>query len=452
MITEQGFARVRGVLRRRRLPIVAVAVVSLAAAVVVIGKLQPRYRAAAVVRALEAQPAREYVTPTVAEPLGERLKTLRLGLLARPLLGEVGDELGMTQGKNRDQVVDGMRSRLEVKVEGEDTFLITYEDSDPARAQQVVNGVARRFMDRQVAYRRDLANATTKALADEVERLRPAVEKSEKALRDFKLAHYGSLPEQQEQNLRMLDQTTVEVNIQETNLDLGNEHRRQLIIGSFSPMRHQEEVLLTQLHEVRTKYVADHPEVRRVEKEYSATKAARIEEERTLRAQARAHNPELVSLEGELQRTQAILAGLRSRQEELRRRVNDTAKNGQVVAALQADYDAIHGKQQNVISRLRDAELSSGLERGLANLRYDLVESASLPSSSVFPNRPLLGMVALLLCLGLSLSVGFALDRADSKIYSPAELVTLDRPIEVLACIPDIEGGERRSNRPRPQA
>jgi succinoglycan biosynthesis transport protein ExoP len=442
MITEQGWARVRGVLRRRRLPIAAVTAITLAAAVLLIGRLQPRYRASAVVRALESQPAREYVPPPAVEQLGERLRTLRVAMMARPLLAKVAAELGAKGGSHGmppDRMVEDMRTRLEVKVEGEDTFLLTYDDADPQRAQAVVNALARHFMEDQVTRRQAVARGTQGALATEEQRLTPEVRALESQLRDFKLAHYGSLPEQQEQNLRLLDQTTLEINIQSTNLDYENERRRQLIIAAIAPLRHQEEQLNTALHDVRTKYLPEHPEVKRIEAEYDQTHAARLAEEQRLRHQMRTGSPELIALDSEIGRTQSLLTGLRERQTEVRRRVAETAQNGQQLARMQADHDAARAKLDTVRSRLRDAELAVGLEKELAGLRYELVEGALVPAAPVFPNRPTLALGGILLALALGLGLGFLLDHADSRIYAPMEMLALGRPIPLLACIPEFE-------------
>ena len=43
-------------------------------------------------------------------------------------------------------------------------------------------------------------------------------------------------------------------------------------------------------------------------------------------------------------------------------------------------------------------------------MRFDLVEGASVPAHAMSPNRPLLGLGAILLALALGLGVGFALD------------------------------------------
>lgn len=439
MITEQGYARLRGVLRRRRLPIVAVTVGTLAVSAIAIGRLEPRYRATAIVRALESQPAKEYVAPTVNEQMGERLKTLRLALMARPLLAEVAEKQHLVPaGADVDPIVDRMRAGIEVKVEGEDSFLLTYEDGDPQRAKEIVNAVADRFMTEQVKQRNEMARATESALEQEAASLRPAVEALESKVRDFKLAHYGSLPEQQEQNLRTLDQTTMEINIQATNLDLENERRRQLINAAISPLRHQEEQLLTALNTARTRYTPEHPEVKHIESQYESVKAMREGEEKDLRRRQRSNNPELSALEGEIRRSESTLAALKQRESEVRQRVSDTAKNGQELARLVADHEAAQGKYLGIVSRLREAELAARIEHGLSGLRYELVEGAVVPRAPVKPNRPLLGLGALLLAALLGLAVGFALDRADTRVYSPAELVSLSRPVDVLACVPEL--------------
>lgn len=439
MITEQGYARLRGVLRRRRLPILAVSAATLVIGAAIITALEPRYAASAVVRVLESQPAKEYVVPSVIEQTGERLRTLRLGLMSRPLLAQIAEEKGLlVEAASKESVIEDMRARIDVKVEGEDTFLVTYEDPDAERAQVVVNALAERFMKQQVEHRSQVARATRDALDGEAQRLRPEVEKLGEKVREFKLAHYGALPEQQEQNLRILDQTTMEVNIQSTNLDMAQERRRMLIASNMSPLRHQEDELMTALNEARMRYTTEHPEVRRIQHELTRVHDARVREEKELRVRMRTNNPELIGLEGDIRRTESMIKGLRERQTEVRARVLDTAKNAHELARLQADYDTVSEKYQAVAGRLREADLAAQLELGLKDHRYELVEGAVLPVSPAKPNRPLLALAALLVAAVLGLGSGFLLDRADGRIYSPGELNALSHAVPLLACVPKV--------------
>jgi succinoglycan biosynthesis transport protein ExoP len=441
MISEQGWARVRGVVRRRKRAILLTTGLGLCAAVPLWWSFAPGYRAAAVVRALESQPSHDYVSPTVAEQVGERLKTLRVAAMARPLLAEVAADLGLPAQRRRsvDEVVDDLRAGLEVKVEGEDTFLLTYQDRDAARAQAVVNRVAARFVERQVRRREQVAAATEHALAAEVADLRPRLSELEGGVRGFKLAHYGSLPEQQEENLRTLDQTTLELNIHSTNLDLSRERRRQLLAGVVSPLRHQEELIAATLHEARSRYTPDHPEVRRIAAEHAAVRAQRLADEKA--AHDPAQNPELASVERDIQRSEATVAALRDQQTAVRTRVAGTARNAEELARMSIDLEVVKAKYQAALGRLHEASLSASVERGLRGLRFDLVEPSPLPRPMARPQRAFWGLGAALLALGLGLGVGFLRDLSDTALYAPEEVAATlpDRPPPVLACIPDLD-------------
>lgn len=458
MVSEQGMARIRGVLRRRRFWVAGAAALVLVAGAVLVGGLRPVYKAEAVLRVLESQPSKEYVAPTVVEPQAERLKTLRVAVMSRPILEATVDALHLDRvfRLSREAAVAELRASMDVKVEGDDTFLVTYEGSDADRAQAVVNQVARRFIDGQVRYREQVASATESALADEVARLRPELARREQAVRAFKLAHYGALPEQQEDNLRTLDQGTLQSNILATNLDLNLERKRQLVLGAMSPMRAQEAQLRTQLHAALTRYTPEHPEVQAIRAELANVRAQRVADEEKLRATAEG-NPEIQSLTSEIERQRAQLETLKDRADRVRANLSATAKNAQDLAALTTDLDATRAKYVASLGKLQEAQLASSIEHKLHALRYDVVEAAARPLHPVRPNRPLLAGVALLLAMLAGLGVGFARDAADTSIYSPEELAQLGtdqdgRPLEVLACIPQVKGDERRAPRDATQA
>ena len=455
-MSELGMAKVRGVFRRRKIPIIATMVGVLGVSAALIYQVEPGYKASAVIRVAEVQPAKEYVAPTVAEQIGERLKSLRLAVMARPIVGEAASSLGLIRDpKQADNVVDDIKSRMDVKVEGEDTFLLTYADPNPEKAKAVVNKTAELFMKHHVQQREDVANATVTAFKGELASIQPQLEAADKAVREFKTKHYGALPEQQESNLRTLDQTTMELNIQSTNLDMDQERRRQLLASAMSPLRHQEENLAGALYDARTKYTADNPEAKRIQAQYDRVHEQRLEDEKGLNDKVRRNNPELLALEGEIGRTKAMVGGLRSRQADVRKRVDETAKNGQELAGLQGTYDGLKEKYNLLLSHVRDAELASGLEKGLASMRFDLVEGATVPQHAMSPNRPLLGLGALLLALALGLGVGFALDANDTAIRNPEQLRDLSVTTPILAVIPRFDmpkGGYLNTHGPKAEA
>src|SRR5262252_357418 len=100
-MSELGMEKVRGVYRRRRVPIIATMVGVLGVAAAIIYQVEPGYKASAVIRVAEVQPAKEYVAPTVAEQIGERLKSLRLAVMARPVVMQAAQELDLFRFQKR---------------------------------------------------------------------------------------------------------------------------------------------------------------------------------------------------------------------------------------------------------------------------------------------------------------------------------------------------------------
>ncbi len=72
-------------------------------------------------------------------------------------------------------------------------------------------------------------------------------------------------------------------------------------------------------------------------------------------------------------------------------------------------------------------------------MRFDLVESATVPQHAMSPNRPLLGIGAILVALALGLGVGFALDAHDKSIRDPEQLRDLSVTTPILAIIPKVD-------------
>ncbi len=412
MNSERGYARIRGVVHRHRRPVLLVVGCAAVLGELVVWLLPPTYRASAVVRAVEAQPAKDYVAPSVLEPLGERIKSLRIAAMARPILTQVAKELDLPTALRRplEEVVEAMRSQMEVKLEGEDTFLLTYEDPDRNRAHTVLDRVANRFIQRQIEQRTALAETAVRAIANEVDRIRPLFEGSEQTLREFRQLRYGALPEQQESNLRALDQATLEVNIQATNWNYEQERRRQLLSAALSPLRHQEDLLETEFHTARTRYTPAHTEVQRIVLELDRVRTQRQHDEAQLRAQLHQSSPELAAIESEIRRTESTIAALRTRQKQVRGRVEATAANGEVLAHLNTEHEVLHHRLQTALGRLHESQLALGVERAFADQRYALIEGSSVPLRPVRPNRPLFALLALVAALVLGISVGFGLD------------------------------------------
>src|SRR5262245_47979723 len=97
MTREIGLTRLLGVVRRQRWTVAITAMCAAVLGVLYVWRLPKIYQARAAVRIDDPRPARDYVAPTVTEPGIERLKSVRRGLIARPVVLIAGQQAGMSE-------------------------------------------------------------------------------------------------------------------------------------------------------------------------------------------------------------------------------------------------------------------------------------------------------------------------------------------------------------------
>jgi uncharacterized protein involved in exopolysaccharide biosynthesis len=411
----------------------------------VVARLPAQYRAETTIKVIDARPPSDYVhpsfaTPAVSDIVGERMKALRLHILNRPLLVEVARELGLASDDD-GKAIERLREQFDFRVEGADTFTVSYADRDAGRAAAVINLLAKRFMEQENREIEGRAQGTTKLLGDSATDLRKQLDAADLKIADFKRQHYGALPEQQEELLRGLDQTQMEINILETTLQSASDRRRRLLEGDISPLRRAEDELSQKLSAARTQYTNGHPEVQKLAIEYDHVRNARIEDEQRLRQQTLTQNPEVLAVSSEIARLRSHQTELRGKQSSLRGRVGEVAKNQQALAALSLDRDVIKDKYQSLQGKLREAEVSERLARDFRPFRFAALEPAVRPIQAASPNRPLLAAGALALALLLAFGTGLGLELADPTVRDATDVAQVTPELPVLAAIPRIEAG-----------
>jgi uncharacterized protein involved in exopolysaccharide biosynthesis len=445
MTDARGLKRLTLALHRRRTAVLMVGGGIVAVGLAVVLAVPAQYRAEAAVKVIDARPPADYVQPSFATPpvsdiVGERMKALRLHILNRPLLVKTAHETGLLAdfGGDEERALDALRDRFEFRVEGADTFTVAFTDRNPDRATQVVNKLAQAFMDEENAEVQGRADSTTKVIEDALKSLRSDLSNADLKIADYKRAHYGSLPEQQDELLRNLEQAQMEVNIMENNVQAAQDRRRHLLENDPSPLRKAEDEVGTRLSAARAQYTDDHPEVQKLREELARTRQARLNDEDRLH-QEQLRSPEMLAANGDIARLHGRLMELRKRQQLLRGKVDQVAKNQQSLAALSLDRDIIKDKYTTTQTKLREAQMSATMARDFKPFRFNLIEPAAKPFHAASPNRPLLGLGILALAIVAALGVGLGLELVDPTVRDATDVEQLTPDIPVLAAIPRID-------------
>ena len=391
-----------------------------------------------------------------------------------------------------------------------------------------MNDLVALYLDENVKARQQSVAQTTAFLAEEAERLAKQIQEIEAKLAEFKRRYAGRLPDSVAVNMQLADRTQSEIlrvereisMLQDRKLSL--EEQLPLVKPNVPPPANTagERVLTAEdrLRELQAQYTtsaarygADHPDLRRLQREIamlkgevgassSGTDAAerqKLEAElvalkerysedhpdvqRVRRSIAalntsmgseaarpkptgsdraignqRPDNPAYVALLSQLESTKRELAHLSALKEDLRTKQRDYDTRLLQIPEIEReyrdltrDYDNAQTRYREVKAKQMQAEVAVELERDRKAERFTLSEPANLPQKPFSPDRPRIALVGLVAALGSGLGLAWLRDLFDRSVKGPWELVRIAQ-VPILTPIPYIETeGERRRNRRR---
>jgi polysaccharide chain length determinant protein (PEP-CTERM system associated) len=403
------------------------------------------YQASVVVRVEPQRPSEEMVQRTVSELIEQRLLTVRQELLARPVLQRAIQEMNLypdiVSKQGVEAAVEAMRKDLDVKVEGETAFELTYRSREPELAAKVANRLPEIFADETLKGRQAQAARATELFIGEVEALKKAVTEWEKRIAQFKVDHMGELPEQLEMNMRGLERMGALLQTKSEELRIA-EGRRSDLARARNPVESEagrlesaENALTRELVAARTQWTADHPEVQRLESEIAVLKQKREEAEGRMWAEKaeRARVGQLITA------IQKDIEDIQSKAEAYQSRLDRTPQWAHELGVMQRDYEITKTKYQSVVSRKVEAEIAQELEVQSAKSLFNVVSPAGVPAVPAKPDRASGALIAFAVALALAILTAVVLEMRDESIRDPAE-VKQRLPIPVLAVVPEING------------
>lgn len=425
--TERGYTvdELWSIARRR-----APAALAVAAVIALLGAAAAffspdEYRAEAVLILEPHRPHSELITPSVTTLLEDRLRVARQQLLAVPLLEKVVTGLDLypelRRGEGLGAAVARLRSRLEVHPDGDSAVMVAYRTPRREEAAPVVAAVAQGFVEANTLLRTGQSRRVLEILEEELGNVTARLDEREKALRDFKRAHDGELPEQAEGNLREAERMTRLLDSVQAHLrDL--ERRRAMtpdrpLAPEVDRLAVAEADLVRQLNHTRSIFSEDHPEPARLARELEGMRLLKADAE----SRASALRNEKHMFLREMSRARAEIAKLEARIGEARGRASAAAMWAAELGVIERDRDLLREKYRSLVSRKVESEVALSLEEKSAPLATHVVNPASAPVKPAGPDRLRLLVVALVLGLGLGLGAAMVLESRDRTVRSPAQ-------------------------------
>jgi polysaccharide biosynthesis transport protein len=452
------------VLRRRRWWLVAPIVASIGVGAALVRYLPKQYKSSATLAVVAAGVTPNMVGPSVPFDNEERMRAVSQQLLSRSVLARVAREDGLSAQPD-EALLERLRSSVTISVPDPvattseprrlDTFIVSYADEDPARAQRVANGLATAFVDENSRTREQRAEDTASFIGSQLAASQARLGELEARVRQSKESHIGLLPEQTQANLQALAGLRQQMDANAAALRGEQDHlsliERQLdamaqggpdqvtVAAPGTPageatLGPQARVIALErdLAAARLSYTEKHPEVVQLQAELATARKdaaadhLRPASDRIARLQSEPAYRQLANdREVSRLRIRELERGATDAQRQIgiyQARVESAPMVEEQLNSVQREYDLEKQQYSDLSAKLRAASIAENVERNRTGEQFSVLYPAAYPTepSKPIPLRVMLLAVACGLCVGGALMLGR--EYLDRSVHDIREL------------------------------
>lgn len=369
----------------------------------------------------------------------DKLRVLSYTLKSRTLLLKVFNDLGLEFEKQdngqQEKMVRDFQSRTDIKMKDKDgLFVVSFVDKNPRFARDFVNALVRRYVEGNVASKREESNDATRFLGEQITTVKAKLDEVETRADSFKRENGSVLAQSEGMVISAI--SDAQQKIDEIMIKRRQLEGMQTLARQSDPLKTKLAVLKKKQQELGLVYTDNHPEVVETNNEIAAIK------HQLQSGSARAELMDSPSLE--MERISMELKSLRDSENNQRRIIASKQSLLRNIPAVKTGLEELEREKnsqkslyEQLVARHGQSEVSAQMEVQDKATTFRIVDSAILPTKPFSPERVkiiLLGIVG-----GLVASFGFIvlLDQLDKSVRNVESLKSLG--IQVLAVVPTIE-------------
>jgi len=460
------------ILRRRRLWIVLTTLGCLVMGTVVAVRLPNLYHSETVI---VVDPQQDSTGPTSSSSALERLSMVRQLVLSPTRLEGLIHKLDLFPGAQRKRdtqaLVASMQQSISVDVADAgnqrlSAFKIGYTSRSPQSAAEIANELASTVVDESLKAREHYLSGTEDFLDSELQDTKRQLEEKEAEVSRIKTQYIMDLPESKQFHLEALENLRSQLRSSQDRVsrDQSEKVYLQSMLASSNPAididanngenassgtQSQIEKLEANLVELRTRYGASYPDVRKIQSQIDSLKAKKAQEDantpkRDVSSQAVARAAKNPVISSQLAKLDQEIAEQGKLQAQLNEQIEfHVSKLEQVpifesrIAGLMRNYDSLRNHYNSLLDRKISAGMASNLEHRQKTERFQTLDVAKVPDKPVAPNRPLIVLGALCGGLIVGVAVAMVIDMTDTSVRGEREAARI-LGVPVLAGIPVI--------------
>lgn len=453
-------------------------------------KLPDVYKSAALIQVVPPQVPENVVRSLTTITFQERLDAARQAILSRTKLESIIQDLKLYQEEQKtqimDQVVQKMRSDIQVLPQKGEAFTVSYLGRSPYTVMKVTEKLAGSFIDEGKREGQVRAEGTNSFVENQVTEARRKLVETEGKLTQYRLRHAGELPTQLGANMQAIQTINQNLNAiaQALNADQTNksmlERQIQMLEDQTEPAAApplppgtdvinstataaqklvQAKALLADALEVR-RLGPDNPDVKYLNTLVAKfTKEAEAEALRAPVALGAAVSPaeqsrltRLAQYRDDLDKVNKRIETNQSEEKRLRTlaasyqaRVDNVPVRDAELVDLTREYETLNKIYQTLVTQREASNASVSLEIRQMGEQFKLLDPARLPQQPFSPDRLLINLMGILGGLAVGLGLVALIEYRDSTFKADHEVAqVLELP--VLAVVPVMRtDAERRA-------
>jgi len=461
------------VVQRRKWWLIIPIVASIGIGVLLVRYLPKQYKASATLAVQAPAVSPNLVNQNAPLDNQDRIRAVTQQLMSTAVLARVARAEGLTNSTPDDAMLAKMRLAVAVGVPEPltptseprrlDSFVVSYTNEDPGRAQRVANRLAHVFVDENSKTREQVAEHTSAFITTELDASQKRLAALEERLRKAKELHMGRLPEQTQANLQTLsglrtqmDSTSTALRSEQDRLSMierqidGLKRGLSDVIIAPRPGASASEMATTpqarvaalqrELATARLTYTDKHPEVVRLEGELATAQreaAADRERPEADRTQQLQSDPSYRQLLADREVARMRVRELQRSDEDIRRqitvyqaRVGAAPSVEQQLLSLQRDYELEKKQYGDLNEKLHAATIAENIERDRRGEQFSVLYSAPYPVDPVKPVPLRVMLVSIMAGIAVGAVLTLGREYLDRSVHDLRELrEELDVPV-----------------------
>lgn len=331
-------------------------------------------------------------------------------------------------------------------------YSISYTDTDPEIAHQVVQQLLTTWMEGALGSSRQQAASAQQFLVKQVEEYERRLNEAEQRLADFKKKHVGSMPSEGRGYYDRMQSLMDELNNKRRKLRAAQNRRNELVkqlegekaVLGASEIDKKIQEKTEELDNLLLKYTDEHPDVIALRETIDQLKQQKkqgikqlggaSDEEASLNPVYQSLKISISEAEVEISTLKSEIADMQAKVDELKELVDTVPEVEAQLQRLTRDYEVTKSQYEALLSRLESARISEDVDSAGDKNLFRVVEPPVVPLSPAGPPRLLYLVMAFAAALGAGGGLAYLLSEV-WPVYCTSEELHRETGLPVLGSV-----------------